>query len=524
VLFHVIMEREGQDHTWLTGVYWTLTTMSTLGYGDIAFHGDLGRLFSIVVLLSGFFFMLVLLPFAFIEFFYAPWMKAQEAGRIPHGLPEETRGHVILTRADAVTRALITKLVQYRHPYVLLSADFTEAQSLHDEGFNVVTGMLDDPETYRRVRVDQAALVVATGFDVPSTNVVFTVRETSERVPVIAAARSEAGQEVLKLAGCTHVLRLGETMGQFLARRVVGGDAMTHVVGRFGELLIAETLAVGTPLVGKTLAQARLRESTGLSVVGLWDRGVFHNAQPESSIMASSVLLLAGSKEQLARYDELFCIYHAVDAPSVIVGGGRVGRATARALRQRGIQFRIIEKLQERVRDPKDYLVGDAANPRVLREAGVEQSPAVVITTHEDDLNIYLTILCRRMRPDIQIVARATHDRNVSSLHRAGADIVVSYASLGANTIFNLLERGDILMLAEGLNVVKVKMPEALAGKSIAECNVRQETGCTIVALDIQGRFQVNPDPHQPLPPDAELVLIGTPEAEQKFLERYSGD
>lgn len=522
VMFHVLMAREGQAHTWLTGVYWTLTVMSTLGFGDITFHTDIGRMFSLVVLLSGFVFMLVLLPFAFIEFFYAPWMKAQQESRIPHDLPEDTAQHVIITSLDAVTRALITKLDQYRYPYVLLVQDITEAQLLLDEGYHVATGRLDDPETYRRLQVGQASLVVSTGPDVVSTNIAFTVRESSDKVPVIATARTEPGQDVLRLAGCNHVLRLGLMMGQFLARRVVGGDAMTHVIGKFGELLIAETLAVGTPLVGRTLAQVNLRATTGVNVVGLWDRGKFQIARPESEITASSVLVMAASQEQLTRYDELFCIYHAVDAPVVILGGGRVGRATARALKQRGIAHRIVEKLPDRVRESGDHLVGDAADPKVLQEAGLENAPAVIITPHEDDLNIYLTILCRRLRQDLQIVVRATHDRNVNSLHRAGADIVVSYASMGANAIFNLLERSDILMVAEGLNVLKVKMPDSLAGKTMAESNVRQETGCTIVAFDVGGRFQVNPDPHQPMPAAAELVLIGTPDAERKFLELYA--
>ena len=57
--------------------------MSTLGFGDITFHTDLGRIFSIVVLISGMIFLLILLPFTFIEFFYAPWMNAQAATRAP---------------------------------------------------------------------------------------------------------------------------------------------------------------------------------------------------------------------------------------------------------------------------------------------------------------------------------------------------------------------------------------------------------------------------------------------------------
>ena len=41
--FHYLMALEGQEHTWMTGLYWTLTVMSTLGFGDITFHTDLGR-------------------------------------------------------------------------------------------------------------------------------------------------------------------------------------------------------------------------------------------------------------------------------------------------------------------------------------------------------------------------------------------------------------------------------------------------------------------------------------------------
>ena len=72
VAFHFLMAVEGKDYSWITGIYWTLTVMTTLGFGDITFHTDLGRLFSILVLLSGVIFLLTLLPFIFIKFFYAP--------------------------------------------------------------------------------------------------------------------------------------------------------------------------------------------------------------------------------------------------------------------------------------------------------------------------------------------------------------------------------------------------------------------------------------------------------------------
>lgn len=85
-LFHWIMAAvEERDHSWLTGVYWTLTVMSTLGFGDITFNSDVGRAFSILVLISGIVLLLIVLPFAFIRFFYAPWLEAQIRLRAPRG-------------------------------------------------------------------------------------------------------------------------------------------------------------------------------------------------------------------------------------------------------------------------------------------------------------------------------------------------------------------------------------------------------------------------------------------------------
>ena len=81
VLFHLLMAREGQSHSWLTGFYWTMVAMSTLGFGDITFQTDLGRMFSVLVLMTGMVYLLILLPFTFIQFFYAPWLEARDAAR-----------------------------------------------------------------------------------------------------------------------------------------------------------------------------------------------------------------------------------------------------------------------------------------------------------------------------------------------------------------------------------------------------------------------------------------------------------
>jgi len=521
VAFHLLMQREGQEHTWITGFYWTLTVMSTLGFGDITFHTDVGRLFSIVVLLSGMIFLLVLLPFTFIEFFYEPWMNAQADARAPRQLPVETRGHVLLTNHDAVTSALIRRLEQHHYQYAIVVPGVEDALRLHDLGLNVVLGNLDDPETWTHARVQEAALVASTASDITNTNVAFTVRGLAKNLPVITSAGSEAAVNILKLAGSNFVLRLEEMMGQSFARRTVGGDAMSHVIGQFDNLLIAEATTHRTPLVGKTLRENRLREHVGVTVVGVWERGHFEPARAETAVQDNTVLVLAGSKEHLFRYDELFCIYNVSTAPVLILGGGRVGRATAWALAQRKVDYRIVEPLPERIQDSEKYVLGSAADLAVLEKAGIRETSTVIITPHDDDLNVYLTIFCRQLRPDIQILSRATHERNVPTLHRAGADSVLSYASMGAGAVMNVLQRNKILTVAEGLDLFEVRVPAELAGRTIAECSIRERTGCSVVAMRTERGIEIISNPAATLPADVDIVLIGTAEAEQSFLEIY---
>jgi voltage-gated potassium channel len=386
----------------------------------------------------------------------------------------------------------------------------------------VVFRDIDRLQTYERARINNAAMVAATGTDVVNTNVTFTVRELSAEVPVVVTANSADAVDILALAGSTKVIQLAEIMGQALARRVTGVDARAHIIGEIQEILVAEATATGTPLVGKTLAQSKLRQNAGLTVIGLWRRGKFEIATAETRIDADSVMILAGSAEQLRAYDELFCIYHVSTQPVVIIGAGRVGRAIAAALTERETDYRIVETNPARIRNEK-YILGSGADLATLEKAGIRETSAVVITTHDDDTNVYLTLYCRKLRPDVQIISRATLDRNVSTLHRAGADFVLSYASMGATMIFNVLRKTDILVIAEGLHVAETEVPQALIGKTLAEAAIPRDTQCNVIALRTNGELKMNPAPDVRLSADAELLLICTSEGEQRFVNRYGG-
>lgn len=521
IVFHILMEREGQHHSWMTGIYWTLTVMSTLGFGDITFTSDLGRFFSTIVLMSGIIFLLVMLPFAFIQFFYAPFLEAQAKSRAPRELPERTSGHLIIIGSESAALSLATRLRRFSYNYCILVPEVAQALELVDNGFKAVVGEYDNTETYQRLRGAQAAMFVALSDDMKNTHASYTIREVTKTVPIVANADSEDSVDILQLAGANHTYQFMRMLGEILARRILGTETKSIIVGRLGELHIAEAPARGTWLVGQTIQDSGLRESTGMNVVGLWDKGHMTTPQPDTVVDSNSILLLAGTKEQLDAYDSLVGTSPPNPAPVIILGGGRVGKAAAEVLRQRGVDYRIVEKNPKLVLDDDNWVSGNASDYDLLVKAGILEAPSVFVTTHNDDVNIYLTIYCRRLRPDIQIISRATLDRSISVLHKAGADLVMSYSTLTANTVINLLTPGKVLTLTEGLNIFRVKLHPTLAGKTLRNSGIRQETDCSVIAIDRNGNLDINPDPTAPLNREDSLLIIGDAEAESRFVKRF---
>jgi Trk K+ transport system NAD-binding subunit len=141
----------------------------------------------------------------------------------------------------------------------------------------------------------------------------------------------------------------------------------------------------------------------------------------------------------------------------------------------------------------------------------------VVLTTHDDATNIYLSIYCRRLAPGLRIVSRLEHQRNVEAIHRAGADFALSYASLGVETVISLLRSRELMLLGEGVEFFSLAVPKSLAGRTLAEARLGCRTGLNVMALEHADGTVGHALPDEPLPADAKLLLLGTPEQHSRF-------
>jgi len=527
VLFHFVMYyAEGQEHSWFTGLYWTMTVMSTLGFGDITFHSDIGRFFSLLVLLSGTILLLIMLPFAFIRYFYAPWLEAQLHAKAPRAVPPDTKDHVIICHHDSITPGLARRLTFNHIPFVLLEPDPVVAARLTADDFQVVTGEVDSRITYENLQVGNARLVFANAEDTTNTNITLTVRSVSPDVPILVLAEEEASIDIFELSGATYTLPLKLRLGEQLASRVSVGVGTAHVVGKFKDLQIIEFLVHDTPLAGKTLRDTKLRQETGINVVAIWQHGSLQPVRPGLALEDTMVPVAIGTTDQVERLN--LVLGQAPDRPQkpvLIIGMGKVGLSTAEALIKRGIPVHVVEK-DERLKPGLEgrfakVVIGDAADLAVLEQAGINEVGSVALTTNTDAVNIHLTVYCRRLRPDLTIVTRVTKERNVEAIYRAGADFVQSYASLGREYVMALLLGREPIMVGEGADFFTVPVPAKLVTTTLANSQIGSRTGLIVIAIETGAQTVTNPMPTTILEKDTRLMMLGTNEQRSRFVEAF---
>jgi Trk K+ transport system NAD-binding subunit len=178
----------------------------------------------------------------------------------------------------------------------------------------------------------------------------------------------------------------------------------------------------------------------------------------------------------------------------------------------------------ERLRGIANRLyAGDAADRDDLMAAGLDEASTALLTTNDDATNIYLAVYCRRLKPELRIVSRINHDRNLESIHRAGADFVLSYADLGVDAILAIAQGQELVILGEGIDLFTAPVPAGLENRTLAESGIGSRTGLSVVAVQHDGRLVNILSSSMVLRPGDELVLLGSMPQRQAFAAAFDG-
>lgn len=194
-----------------------------------------------------------------------------------------------------------------------------------------------------------------------------------------------------------------------------------------------------------------------------------------TAIVEGQISLFSRSRRMRRRLDELRGHF-------IVCAYGRVGRAIAAELRAEDVPFVIVDSKAELEpdldRDGLCYLIGDASDEAVLRQAGIDRARGLICAVDSDAENVFITIVARSLRPGLLIVARAARQQSADRLRRAGATHVVSPYVTSGTRMANLALRPHVVEFFDlagagqpGLRLEELAITEGspLAGRSLRE-------------------------------------------------------
>ena len=503
---------EGRPQPLYRSIEVVVQTVTTVGYGGDApwTSPQMNYLVSLMAL-SGLVLIFAALPVLIVPLFEDAFRSSP---------PSSVRGvedHVVLCRYGPREEVLIDELTERGVEYVIVSSDRETANQLYTAGYTVIFGDPESDAALRRARLEHAAALIANVDDETNPSVLLSAREVNPDVQTVSLTEDPTVADYHRYAGADHVLSPKQLLGDHLAAKAVGtfDHEAIEAVEIDADFEIAEfPLQSGSELIGRTLVESDIFARTGAAVVGVWSRGKFQSPpRPETRFDARSILVATGREAELDRLKEMTLSEGRRRRGRIVVAGmGIVGRAVTTALSGAGFEYTTVDLVAGSSTD----VVGNATERQVLREAGITDAGTVVLALPDDTATIFATFAIRELNPRIEIIARANERENVSKLYRAGVDYVLSLAAVSGRMLASIVLDEEILSPGTQLKLVRTTAPGAV-GESLGETDIRNQTGCTVIAAERNGTVVTNPGASFVIESGDELVVAGTDENISRF-------
>jgi len=305
--FHLI-----EKWNWFDGFYMTLTTMTTIGYGEVHPLSHVGRIFNSVLIVLAVFsggFTIAMFSQALLEFEFG---KALGRRRMERELAKLS-GHYIICGTGRVGRTVARELRARDQSIVFIEKNPERAEWALNESIPVVLGSASSEEILKRAHIDTAkGLVAAVGTDPENLYIVLTARGFRSDLKIIARASEEEATSKLLRAGASQVLSPYYFVGNRIAQLLLRPNVLDFIDTAFGtdrlEVEIGEVrIEAKSPLVGKTLGDAAIRQRADVIILGVkpLDGTLLFNPPPETPIRAGDTWIIIGSDTQLKKLESL---------------------------------------------------------------------------------------------------------------------------------------------------------------------------------------------------------------------------
>ena len=491
---------------------WAGETLSTTGYGKDS-NWSHPLMISYVVLVQ---FIGVFLVFLVFPIYLIPFLEERFETRLPREVPR-LKDHVVIFDYGPPVATLLTELERAGIATVVIEEDPNDARRLAEQGHRVVYGNLD-AGVLQKTNLNQARALIVNSSDERNAATILAARHLGYQGEILALVEDPFHRQPIILAGATAAYTPRHVLGAALAARASQKVSPTVAgIQHLGnKLTVAEArITRDSVLGGKTLAEADLGQHTGVTVIGQWVGGKLMTPPvPTMRLEPGGILILVGNESNIQRFMELCAGARQLrrHGPFLIAGGGEVGRKVAELLTDAGEEAFIIDVQP----GPGVNLVGNIVDTQVLKQAGVENAQAVILALSADSTTLFAAVIVKDLAPAVPVIARVNAAENLERIYAAGADFALSISQVSGQLLAWRLLGKESVALDPELRVIKVAT-RGLENYHPRDSEIRDKTGCSVVAVERGEELLVEFGPEFRFQPDDAVYICGSAEAARKY-------
>jgi len=296
------------------GLYMTVITMGGVGYREIHPLSQAGQLWTMLVIVAGvgaLGFAVVTVTDFMVEGHFSGLLEGRRMDKLITGMS----GHHVVAGLGRVGLVVAEEFEAAGTPFVVIDLDDAAIVRAKEKGWAWVQGDATEEATLMEAGILRArSLTAALDSDASNVFVTLTARGLARDLFVVARATTPSAESKLLRSGADRVITPTEIGGRRMAAMVMKPmvvdflDVVTR--GRGMEFKLEQiALSEGDPYVGKSIAEAHIRSTTGAYVLAVRGPDGSDNPNPsgETVMRSGDRLVVLGTEDQLRALADRAC-------------------------------------------------------------------------------------------------------------------------------------------------------------------------------------------------------------------------
>ncbi|MBU9735245.1 potassium channel family protein [Diplocloster agilis] len=209
-----------------------------------------------------------------------------------------------------------------------------------------------------------------------------------------------------------------------------------------------------------------------------------------------------------------------------IIGLGRFGTALAKTLSEAGKEVVVIDHMECKVRELRQYtenaFVSEDLSKEVLEEIGIQNCDTVIVCIGEKIDTSILTTLNVVSLGVPRVIAKAISPEQGEVLEKIGAEVVYPERDMALRLAKRLLTNNilDYINLNNDVEITEISITQAVEGKTVLELDLRKTYGLNIIAVEHDRLTDTEIGPDYRFQRGDIIVVIGKTQNVKRF-EQY---